>query len=81
MTKRPGPDRRRYHGSRILRDVHETAKASYLSGVIDSATMNEFDAPAPGLARHLASMPNVGKDQDFAREQTDRRSSSCSDRR
>jgi hypothetical protein len=75
MAKRPGLQNERYFGSRILREVHETASASYRSGAIDKATMDEFDALAVGFADHLASMPNVGEDQDFAREQTDRRSS------
>jgi hypothetical protein len=49
--------------------VHETASASYRSGAIDKATMDEFDTFALGFAGRLASMPNVGEDQDFPREQ------------
>ena len=75
MAKRLRLQKKRYYGSRILREVHETASASHRSGAIDRATMDEFDALALGFARHLAGMPNVGEDQDFAREQTDRRSS------
>jgi hypothetical protein len=67
--------KKRGYGSRILREVHETARASYRAGGIDEATMREFDALTRGLVGHLAKMPNVGEDQDFAREQTDRRSS------
>jgi hypothetical protein len=67
--------KKKQHGSRILREVHESARALYRSGAIDKAAMDEFDALATGFADQLANMPNVGEDEDLAREQTDRRSS------
>jgi hypothetical protein len=67
--------KKKQHGSRILREVHETARALHRSGAIDKAAMEEFGALATGFAHELANMPNVGKDEDVAREQTDRRSS------
>ncbi len=68
-------NKKRGHGSRILREVHETARAMHRSGAIDKATMDEFDSWTMGLAEHLTKMPNVGEDKDFARQQIDRRSS------
>lgn len=69
MVKRQGL-RKKHYESRILREVHETAKALYRAGTLDRATMDEFDALALGFRHHLATMPNVGEDQDFTREQT-----------
>jgi hypothetical protein len=62
--------KKKQHGSRILREIHESAKALHQSGVIGKASMEEFDALAKGFADQLANMPNVGEDRDFAREQT-----------
>jgi hypothetical protein len=68
-------NKKRDHRSRILREVHETARGMHCSGAIDKATMDEFDSLTTGLAEHLTKMPNVGEDKDFARQQIDRRSS------
>lgn len=53
--------------SRILREVHETAEGMYRSGVIDKRTIRKFRGLT--FAEALATMPNVGKDEDFARHQ------------
>jgi hypothetical protein len=60
--------KKKQQGSRILREVHESARALSRSAGIDKATMEEFDALATGFVDDPANMPNVGKGEDFARE-------------
>lgn len=69
MARRSDLLKKRYYGSRILREVHETASASYRAGAIDKATMDEFNALALGSPDDLAGMPHLGGREDFAREQ------------
>lgn len=53
--------------SRILDEVLENAEAMHRSGTINKKTMREFRALT--FAEALSAMPNVGKDEDFARHQ------------